>query len=396
MSTVDRNVSTSGESAQFDCIQNAMLSCDTIPDGPSPGGSLQRETRPSKKRKRNPVVRFSLMLIRRSHLYFGLLLAPWALLYGITAYLFNHPTHFSASRNETLPATKDLDTWPTSTWDAEEMAKTILKELNGRFNSTGENPIELSAYPEPSFESAYISASFESNEENYFVSAPIDGSTGRIRIFPKRKREPEGDAAPFQVQPKSRAQTGSRGRSGRSSPPSKSSEASEKSELQDRGPSEQPLVLDDSLADSIKDSLIARLNQQYPNIELDASSLNLRSVPELRFHANCDGTEWISDYDALSGAVTTREAGTAVEPDWRRFLLRLHVAHGYPMDGGVRWFWAIIVDVMAAVMVFWGLSGIVMWWQIKSTRRWGSLAMAASLAMAVALGVGMFAMLHSV
>ncbi|MEM8733722.1 MAG: hypothetical protein AAGG44_05855 [Planctomycetota bacterium] len=397
MSTVERSVPNSDESAHRDLVEQVPQQSKTNTSEPVSRGDTQRETRNTKKRKRNPVVRFILMLVRRSHLYFGLLLAPWALLYGVTAYLFNHPTHFSSSRSEILSAAEDLDAWPTMSWDAEGRTRRILTELNRRFGDDGENAIELSDTPAPSFESSFISASFEADDENYFVSAPIDGGTGRIRVFPKRNRDPEVETAPFQVQPKSRSQDSSRGRSGRSSPqPSESPRAKDKSQPSELGPGEQPLLLEDSLAESVTESLMVRLNRQYPDLGLDASSLKLRSVPELRFHARSGGREWISDHDALSGAISTREAGAAIEPDWRRFLLRLHVAHGYPADGGVRWVWAIIVDVMAAVLVFWGVSGIVMWWQIKSTRRWGSIAMALSVVLASGLGIGMFQMLHSV
>lgn len=389
MSTVEREVPTSDNPKSSDLAEstNRANTAHSIEQSRS-------ETLPSKKRKRNPLVRFSLMLIRRSHLYFGLLLAPWALLYGVTAYLFNHPTHFSASRSETLAASKDIDSWPTSNWHAGERAQLVLAELNQRFSEDRNEPIELLDSPKPSFDSDYISASFEVDDENYFVSAPIDGSPGRIRIFPKRNREPEVETASFQIQPKSKNQRGRGGQSSR--PASDSSESPNAPQNPELAPGEQPLMLEETLAESIKEMLIARVKFQYPDIDLDPSSLNLRSVPKLRFHARADGREWISDYDALSGAVSTRDAEVAVKPDWRRFLLRLHVAHGYPIDGGVRWIWAVVVDVMAAVMVFWGLSGIVMWWQIKSTRRWGTVAMAISLAMAVTLGVGMFQMLHAV
>jgi hypothetical protein len=56
----------------------------------------------------------------------------------------------------------------------------------------------------------------------------------------------------------------------------------------------------------------------------------------------------------------------------------------------------VIVDVMAFVMVFWGVSGIVMWWQIKSTRRFGSAAMLVSLIFAIWLVYAMYIELHKV
>jgi hypothetical protein len=44
---------------------------------------------------------------------------------------------------------------------------------------------------------------------------------------------------------------------------------------------------------------------------------------------------------------------------------------------------------MSFVMVFWGVSGIFMWWQLKATRSWGFLVLLLSIAAATALGFGM-------
>lgn len=52
----------------------------------------------------------------------------------------------------------------------------------------------------------------------------------------------------------------------------------------------------------------------------------------------------------------------------RTLLLRLHLAYGFPASVNARWFWAIVVDAMFLAMVFWGLSGVVMFWQIKAVR----------------------------
>jgi hypothetical protein len=42
-------------------------------------------------------------------------------------------------------------------------------------------------------------------------------------------------------------------------------------------------------------------------------------------------------------------------------------------------------------MCFWGLSGLVMWWQIKATRKVGAVVLVLSAAAATALGVAMHA-----
>jgi hypothetical protein len=44
---------------------------------------------------------------------------------------------------------------------------------------------------------------------------------------------------------------------------------------------------------------------------------------------------------------------------------------------------------MSIVLVFWGISGLFMWWQVKATRRTGFLILLLSFAAAAALGLGM-------
>ena len=69
------------------------------------------------------------------------------------------------------------------------------------------------------------------------------------------------------------------------------------------------------------------------------------------------------------------------------------MAHGYPVQQNVRWYWAIAGDAMFATMVFWGLSGVLMWWQIKRTRLWGILCLVVSSVAATWLAIGMHAQL---
>jgi hypothetical protein len=73
----------------------------------------------------------------------------------------------------------------------------------------------------------------------------------------------------------------------------------------------------------------------------------------------------------------------------------MHTTHVYPNEQNTKWYWTVIVDVMAFVMVFWGVSGIFMWWQIKATRKLGFIILVLSLIAATLLGVGMHDFLNS-
>jgi hypothetical protein len=55
---------------------------------------------------------------------------------------------------------------------------------------------------------------------------------------------------------------------------------------------------------------------------------------------------------------------------------------------------AIIVDATGALMIFWGLSGIIMWYQIKPLRNNGMLTMILGILLAGILGYGMFNLIY--
>ena len=73
----------------------------------------------------------------------------------------------------------------------------------------------------------------------------------------------------------------------------------------------------------------------------------------------------------------------------KNFLQRLHLSRTYSPHFNIRWFWALLVDGMVLSMVFWGLSGMIMWWQIKRTRLLGGGFLVASIVCTAFLTMGM-------
>jgi hypothetical protein len=62
------------------------------------------------------------------------------------------------------------------------------------------------------------------------------------------------------------------------------------------------------------------------------------------------------------------------------FLERMHRRRGYntyPLENT----WGFMVDVAVVTMVFWSLSGVWLWLELKPTRLWGALALTAGLAL---------------
>lgn len=56
------------------------------------------------------------------------------------------------------------------------------------------------------------------------------------------------------------------------------------------------------------------------------------------------------------------------------FLERFHRRRGFQSDYLPDDTWAVIVDLVIVTMVFWALSGLWMWWEMPTTRKWGALA----------------------
>ena len=66
------------------------------------------------------------------------------------------------------------------------------------------------------------------------------------------------------------------------------------------------------------------------------------------------------------------------------FLERMHRRRGYQQPYALEDTWALSVDVAVVAMVFWSLSGLWLWWELRPTRFWGTLC--------AALGLTLFAL----
>ena len=65
------------------------------------------------------------------------------------------------------------------------------------------------------------------------------------------------------------------------------------------------------------------------------------------------------------------------------FLERMHTRRGYQQPYALEDSWAFSVDLAALTMIFWSLSGIWLWWELRATRMWGAICLG--------LGVALFA-----
>lgn len=63
------------------------------------------------------------------------------------------------------------------------------------------------------------------------------------------------------------------------------------------------------------------------------------------------------------------------------FLNRFHHRRGYDQPFAADRAMAASIDLVVAAMVFWVLSGIWMWWEMRATRVWGALATVGGMAL---------------
>lgn len=65
---------------------------------------------------------------------------------------------------------------------------------------------------------------------------------------------------------------------------------------------------------------------------------------------------------------------------WAPALSNMHTHDGYYLHAPWQTAWAVVVDILCVLLVFWVASGLYMWWGLPASRAWGWLAIAAGFA----------------
>jgi len=156
-----------------------------------------------------------------------------------------------------------------------------------------------------------------------------------------------------------------------------------------------------SWAALVVDSLNAAGGQKgatYRLVDPDSAA----QVGSVQFLMAVGDTVYRVSYDVRDGMVTGRPVVTDRGLSVRNFLTTLHKTRGYSdtkakgrPDGrptpvsAMRWGWALVVDAVGLLMLFWACSGLVMWWQLRSLRVVGALVLGASATAAALLAIGL-------
>jgi hypothetical protein len=118
----------------------------------------------------------------------------------------------------------------------------------------------------------------------------------------------------------------------------------------------------------------------------DALRAHPKIAPELRFRVrDAADTAWNLTYDLGSGTLSGRKSDVLPNLGLTQLLAKLHMTHHFPMAFGALWLWALFADLLGITMVFWAVSGMIMWWQLKQTRLLGIASLAIALGLAAAI-----------
>jgi hypothetical protein len=290
-------------------------------------------------------------LVRRAHLFSGLFLLPWVLVYGVSAFLFNHPGAFPDQPTRSFGAEAIRGTPLESLPRPDELARQVVEALREREAARGESPSYRLVQPErAAFARDRVLVLARGGGLDHSIAVDLGSGTGTVRS--RSAGEPEAPA-PFAVPGGVR----------------------------------------------VTPSLPKQLQQAVPQVlsrlDLPVDEVTIPgALPDLIFYLEADGRRWRAAYQPQRGSVSGKPADAPSERmSAQRFLKQLHLAHGYPAGVGTRWFWAVLVDALFVALVFWGLSGLLMWWQLKRVRFWGAVTLLASAAATAWLALGMYGVL---
>ena len=244
--------------------------------------------------------------VRMVHMCLGLLLAPGMILYGLSAFLFNHPLVATDTSRTALSPAEFEGTMFTDLPGATVAAREVVASLA----RTNVNPAtDPSTYalvnPENAMYDRQASYQVRGKDETFRLNFDLDRGDGELLRYPI----------------KTRIQTGPR------------------AEFVRRG-----LVVGSTPLEATVAAIPTVLSAL--GIEgIGPGDVELKKPPRLKFEMEADGGRWLVSYDQVRRTVAARPIDRVPHISARKYLLGLHKTNGYPMQTGARSIWAVLVDV---------------------------------------------------
>lgn len=288
--------------------------------------------------------------VRRTHMYAGLFLAPWVLMYGLSGFIFNHGDWFGDGSAQPSHWTLDASV-ATHRLDADTLARQVVAAFND------------------------LSAKEDATSTWLLSRASPPSLQGEILL---QGKDQQGGSVLLLLDP-----ADNQGRTFRTPPVVEP----------------QTITVDSGGAELLRaaqDEIVAAATVAQP--DLREVHFDNAQVPPLALLLERDGERRVATYDLRSGALTLRVPSGARSMKPSDFLTSLHTSHGYPrrpQAAAVATVRAMFVDAMACLMCFWAVSGVAMWWQMKPYRRSGSAVIVATLIVVGIVWSGMYRLFTS-
>lgn len=277
----------------------------------------------------------AMKMVRRTHMYAGLFLAPWVAMYGFSGLIFNHGNWFAPGGGDAAskPIEWTVDVTALPQWpEPDALARKVVAALNAaEKDKAGAAEYRLSAEGAPKLQGGVSLQGQDEAGGSVFLS------------FDRQERKGTTSHSPPPLEEQVKLETN-----------------------------------DAELLNATKDAMLVAAGKA--DQKLSATKwMGDGDFPRLSFPVEHGKERRVATYDLRSGLVSLSEPRSMRVPN---FLTSLHMSHGYPQDKKseklmtVR---AVFVDAMALLMCFWALSGIVMWLQLKQLRRSGLMVAIASL-----------------
>jgi len=283
-----------------------------------------------------------LRLARRIHLYAGLVLLPWLVFFGASGLLFNHPNVGERVSAFRLGPDRIRELTGLAPWDLQRAADEVVSKLN---EASGQAAYELDTDFPARLNGLLVLKAPASGGQHMLLFDPERA----VGIVATRSARPQGDPAPF---------------------------ATAHLDVSNYSLSE----LESKLGGLLEKAGVATSSP----LKGDA---NFAPTLELRLKDRRN-ERWNVSYAVGSGKVSGRRVDQLPNLGVSQLFSMLHTTHHFPLAPRARWFWALFQDLLGIAMVFWGLSGLVMWWQLKATRIVGILSLLAAFAIAGVVAFG--------
>lgn len=281
-------------------------------------------------------------IVRRAHMYLGLLLFPWILMFGISGMLFNHPEIGRTIESRALSREEMSRLAGFQPWDAEELARQVVTQLN----AAAPAGYTLDAGARSAFHGWPLLAAPSRAGGRHVLILSLDKGSATLSTH-----APDSKPAP---------------------------------------PPFAGVVVD--LPERRMAAVQEQVKELLPGLGIDAPDplrAHPKINPELRFRMrDASARSWNVIYNLSTGRLDGRLADDGGQLRFVELLEKLHTTHHFPVHRGMSWLWALFADLTGATLVLWALTGLAMWWQMKPTRVLGAVGIAVAVAAAALVMAG--------